>query len=348
MKPINVALCSFGMSGYVFHAPFAAKNPNLNLYAVWERTKNEAEKKYPDIITFRKLDDLLADEKIELVIVNTPSVTHYEYAKKALQANKHVIVEKPFVASTEEATELIALAKKNKLKLSVFHNRRYDSDFKTVQKVLENNSLGQLVEAHIHYDRYHPGLSPKAHKEVDTAAVGGLYDLGSHLIDQALHLFGKPNAVFADLAIFRPKAKVVDYFDVKMFYDTFRVTLKSSLFVKEVTTGFTLHGTLGSFVKSRADVQEAALQAGDIPGGEGYGIELEKEMGLLHAEIEGRENRIKVPTLAGNYMEYFDGIVAAIRNDEPLPVTGEEAAMVIEVIEACMTSNQEKRVVSLT
>ncbi|SNR31236.1 Predicted dehydrogenase [Maribacter sedimenticola] len=347
MKPINVALCSFGMSGYVFHAPFAAKNPNLNLYAVWERTKNEAVKKYPDIITFRTLDELLADNKVELVIVNTPSVTHYEYAKKALEALKHVIVEKPFVASTEQANELIALAKKNDLKLSVFHNRRYDSDFKTVQKVLENNSLGQLVEAHIHYDRYHPGLSPKAHKEVDTPAVGGLYDLGSHLIDQALHLFGKPNAVFADLEVFRPGAKVVDYFDVRLFYDTFRVTLKSSLFVKEVTTGFTLHGTKGSFVKSRADVQEAALQRGEIPGGEGYGIEPENEMGLLHAEIDGNENRIKVPTLAGNYMQYFDGVVDAIRNDKTLPVTGEEAALVIEVIEACLASNKEKRVIAL-
>ncbi|TVZ17083.1 Gfo/Idh/MocA family oxidoreductase [Maribacter sp. MAR_2009_72] len=347
MKPINVALCSFGMSGYVFHAPFAAKNPNLNLYAVWERTKNEAVKKYPDIITFRTLDELLADNKVELVIVNTPSVTHYEYAKKALEAFKHVIVEKPFVASTEQANELIALAKKNDLKLSVFHNRRYDSDFKTVQKVLENNSLGQLVEAHIHYDRYHPGLSPKAHKEVDTPAVGGLYDLGSHLIDQALHLFGKPNAVFADLEVFRPGAKVVDYFDVRLFYDTFRVTLKSSLFVKEVTTGFTLHGTKGSFVKSRADVQEAALQRGEIPGGEGYGIEPENEMGLLHAEIDGNENRIKAPTLAGNYMQYFDGVVDAIRNDKTLPVTGEEATLVIEVIEACLASNKEKRVIAL-
>ncbi|MDO1514820.1 Gfo/Idh/MocA family oxidoreductase [Maribacter confluentis] len=212
---------------------------------------------------------------------------------------------------------------------------------------MENNSLGQLVEAHIHYDRYHPGLSPKAHKEVDTPAVGGLYDLGSHLIDQALHLFGKPNAVFADLEVFRPGAKVVDYFDVRLFYDTFRVTLKSSLFVKEVTTGFTLHGTKGSFVKSRADVQEAALQRGEIPGGEGYGIEPENEMGLLHAEIDGYENRIKVPTLAGNYMQYFDGVVDAIRNDKTLPVTGEEAALVIEVIEACLASNKEKRVIAL-
>lgn len=347
MKPINVALCSFGMSGYVFHAPFAAKNPHLNLYGVWERTKNEAVKKYPDIITFRSLDELLLDNNIELVIVNTPSVTHYEYAKKALEAKKHVIVEKPFVATNEQAQELLALATKNNLKLSVFHNRRFDSDFKTVQKVLENNTLGNLVEVHIHYDRFHPGLSPKAHKEVATPAVGGLYDLGSHLIDQALHLFGKPNAVFADIKIVRPNAKVADFFDVKLYYDSFQVTLKSSLFVKEVTTGFTLHGTLGSFVKSRADVQESQLQAGKVPGSEGYGIEPNSEMGLLHADKDGIVTRVKVPTQPGNYMDYFDNMVKAILKDGEVPVTAQEAALVIEIIEACNQSNIEKRVIAL-
>ncbi|MFX0555789.1 Gfo/Idh/MocA family oxidoreductase [Maribacter sp. CXY002] len=347
MKPIHVGLCSFGMSGYVFHAPFAEENPRFNLYGVWERTKNEAAKKYPNIITFRSLDALLADENIELVIVNTPSVTHYEFAKKALEAKKHVIVEKPFVATVEQAEELIALANKNDVKLSVFHNRRYDSDFKTVQKVLENKVLGDVVDVHIHYDRYQPGLSPKAHKEVNTPAVGALYDLGSHLIDQALHLFGKPKAVFADTGIFRPSSKVLDYFDVKLYYDTFRVTLKSSLYVKEVVTGFTLHGTLGSFVKSRADVQEDALKEGKVTGSKGYGIEPENERGLLHTQKDGVVSRTKIPTLPGNYMDYFDAIAAAIRDNGKLPVTAEEAALVIEIIEASIQSNQEQRVITL-
>lgn len=347
MKPIHVGLCSFGMSGYVFHAPFVEKNPRFNLYGVWERTKNETVKKYPKVTTFRSLDTLLADKNIELVIVNTPSVTHYEFAKKALEAKKHVIVEKPFVATAEQAVELINLAKKNDVKLSVFHNRRFDSDFKTVQKVLENKVLGDLVDVHIHYDRYQPGLSPKAHKEVNTPAVGALYDLGSHIIDQALHLFGKPKAVFADTGIFRPTAKVMDYFDVKLYYDTFRVTLKSSLYVKEVVMGFTLHGTLGSFVKSRADVQEDALKEGKILGSNGYGIEPEKEMGLLHTEKDGIVTRVKIPSLPGNYMDYFDAIATAILDDGELPVTAEEAALVIQIIEAAIQSNKEQKVITL-
>ncbi len=347
MKPINVGLCSFGMSGYVFHAPFVVQNPRFNLYGVWERTKNEAVKKYPNVLTFRSMEALLADENIELVIVNTPSVTHYEFAKKALEAKKHVIVEKPFVATTEQAEELITLAKNNHVKLSVFHNRRYDSDFKTVQKVLENKALGDLVEIHIHYDRYQPGLSPKVHKEVNTPAVGALYDLGSHLIDQALYLFGKPKAVFADTGIFRPTATVMDYFDVKLFYDTFRVTLKSSLFVKEVVTGFTLHGTLGSFVKSRADVQEDALKVDIVPGSDGYGIEPESEMGRLHTEKDGVVTRVKVPTLPGNYMEYYDDVANSIRNNGLLPVTAEEGALVILIIEASLKSSAEKRVIPI-
>jgi len=173
---INTALCSYGMSGVVFHAPFIAANTNFNLYGVLERTKNEAEKRYPTIKTFRSLEDVLADENIELVVVNTPSITHFEFAKKVILAGKHVIVEKPFTATVEEAKELIELATKKNVMLSVFQNRRYDSDFKTVQKVLNKGELGKIVDAEIHFDRYNPNLSNKAHKEKDTPAVGNLYD----------------------------------------------------------------------------------------------------------------------------------------------------------------------------
>jgi len=212
MLPINTALCSFGMSGIVFHAPFIKQNPGFNFYAVWERSKNLAEKKYPRVKTYRYLEEMLADDLVELVIVNTPNVTHYEYEKKALLAGKHVIVEKPFTINVAEAEELISLADKQNKKLSVYQNRRYDSDFKILKKVIAEGWLGEIVEAEMHFDRFKEELSPKAHKEIPGPGNGILYDLGSHLIDQALQLFGLPAKVFADIQILRPISQVDDYF----------------------------------------------------------------------------------------------------------------------------------------
>ncbi len=347
MKPINTALCSFGMSGYVFHAPFIEVHPAFNLYGVWERTKNNAQAKYPNIKTFRTLEEMLADQYIELVVVNTPSVTHYDFAKQAINSGKNVVVEKPFTATVEQAEELIQLAKEKNVALSVYHNRRYDSDFKTVKKILDEGWLGNIVEAEIHYDRYDPGLSYKLHKEIPTAAVGSIYDLGSHLIDQALVLFGMPNAVFADLDTYRPNSKVGDYFDIKLFYSTHRVILKSSYYVREALPGNIMNGTKGTFIKSKADIQEAELQAGKIPGSKDWGAEPDKEKGLLHTEKDGKIIREQVPTLNGDYMEYYEGIYQALRNNGLVPVTGTEGMDVIRVIEAALKSNREKKVIDL-
>ncbi|WP_400077552.1 Gfo/Idh/MocA family oxidoreductase [Winogradskyella sp. R77965] len=344
---INTALCSFGMSGVVFHAPFIEVNPNFNLYGVLERTKNEAQKRYPTIKTFRSLEDLLADETIELVVVNTPNITHFDFAKKVINAGKHLIVEKPFTATVDEAKELIQLAKEKNVVLSVFHNRRYDSDFKTVKKILDKGLLGEIIDVEIHYDRFDPNLSYKVHKEQNTAAVGSLYDLGSHLIDQALVLFGMPNAVYADLNGFRPNSKVTDFFDVKLYYNSHRVTLKSSYFVREPLPGNILHGTKGSFIKSKADVQEKELMEGKKPSLANWGAEPKAEEGLLHTGKNGEIVRERVTSLNGNYMEYYDGIYDAIRHNKAVPVSGNEGMNVIKVIEAAIKSNTKKRRIDL-
>ena len=345
MKPINTAICSFGMSGWVFHAPFIHVNPGFNLYAVWERSKNLAEQKYPGVKTYRTLEDMLADEAIELVVVNTPNYTHYEYSKKALLAGKHVIVEKPFAVTVDEAKDLHDIAEKKNLKLSVYHNRRYDSDFKTVRKILAEGWLGNLVEVEIHYDRFKEELSPKLHKEIPGLGTGALYDLGSHLIDQSLQLFGFPEAVFADLRIARPISKVDDYFDVLLYYPQLRVRLKSSYAVREPLPGFVLHGLKGSFIKPKTDVQEGLLQANVVPDKEDWGTEPESERGLLHAEKDGKVVREYVTSLRGNYGDYYNGIYEAIRNDKPLPVTALEGLNVIRIIEAAFKSSNEKKVV---
>tara|TARA_R110002050_G_C8924915_1_gene511658 strand:+ start:1000 stop:2049 length:1050 start_codon:yes stop_codon:yes gene_type:complete len=347
MALINTALCSFGMSGWVFHGPFIDVHPDFNLYAVFERTKNLAKEKYSNIKTFRSLEELLKDDAIDLVIVNTPNITHYEYTKKCLEAGKHVVVEKPFTVTSTEAEELVALAEKQNVKLSVFQNRRWDSDFKTVKNVIEQGVLGNIVEAEFHYDRFDPELSYKIHKETPTEGVGSLYDLGSHIIDQALQLFGMPNSVFATLDSFRDNSEVGDYFDVKLYYHSHYVSLKSSYFVREPLPAYSIHGTTGSFVKSKADIQETELQKEIKPNTANWGMEPESERGLLHTLKDGKSKKELIETEQGDYMAYYNGINEAVINNKPLPVSAEEATNVIKVIEAAIQSNQEKKVINL-
>ena len=356
MQPINTALCSFGMSGRVFHAPFISVDPHFKLYAVVERTKNLAEKKYQGVKTFRTLEEMFTDDAIELVIVNTPNYTHYEFVKKALLANKHVIVEKPFTVTVKEAEELIELAYKKNKKLSVYHNRRYDSDYKTIKKILGEKLLGDLAEAEFHFDRYSENIGPKLHKETPGPGTGSLYDLGSHLIDQALQLFGMPDAVFADIRIIRPASKVDDYFDLLLYYPKLRVKIKSSYLVREPLPGYILHGSKGSFIKPKTNIQEELLQANNVPGSTDWGIEPESERGLLHTEKDARLNdevgqgkviKEYISSERGNYGDYYDVMYDAIRNGKPVPVSAEDGLKVIKIIERAVKSNNEKKVVEL-
>jgi len=347
MTPIKTALCSFGMSGWVFHAPFINVHSGFTLHSVWERSKQLAKQKYPEVISYSSYEELLEDKEIELVVVNTPNYTHFEYAKKALLAGKHVIVEKPFTIKSEEANELIQLAQLSGKMLSVFQSRRYDSDFKTVKRIAKEGSLGNIVEGEIHYDRYNELLSPKLHKETPGPGTGILYDLGSHLVDQALQLFGLPDAVFADLSIIRPISKVEDYMEVLLFYPNLRVRLKGSYLVRELLPSYILHGSKGSFIKSRADIQEARLQASVSPDDPDWGLEPESEKGLLHTEKDGKVIREYVSTERGNYLAYYDGIYEAIRNKKQPPVTAEDGLNVIRIIEAAYKSNNEKKVITL-
>jgi predicted dehydrogenase len=347
MQPIKTALCSFGMSGWVFHAPFIQVHPGFELYGVLERTKNLAVQSYPQVITFRSLEEMLADKNIELVVVNVPNVLHYDYAMKCLNAGKHVIVEKPFTVTLSQANELIQLAEKNHLLLSVFQNRRWDSDFLTVKRIVRSGVLGEIKEAEFHYDRYNETLSPKAHKEVPEKGTGIIYDLGSHLIDQALQLFGIPVAVFADTVIQRNVSLVDDYMEVLLFYPGLRVRLKGSTLVREAVPAFVVHGSKGSFLKVRGDVQEADLQQHKEPRSPGWGIESTEHKGLLHTEVNGKIIKQLEETEAGDYTAYYEGIFQALRYGKPLPVTSSEAYNVMQVIEAAYESVQSKKIVDI-
>src|SRR6478609_1301084 len=347
MTPIKTAVLSFGLSGKAFHAPFIQLHPGFELCGIWERTKSDSLEFYPGITIYRSLEEILKDDSIELVVVNTPTGTHFDYTKQVLEAGKHAVVEKAFTTTTEEAIALKELAEKKKLTISVFQNRRWDSDFKTVKKIIEEGWLGEIMEMEIHFDRYKEELSPKPHKEIPAPGAGILNDLSPHLIDQALHLFGMPQAVFADLRITRPGSKVDDYFEILLYYPMLRVRLKAGYQVREPFASYVVHGRKGSFLKSRGDVQETMLVANHKPNLTDWGTEPESEQGLLHTEKDGKVIREKIPTLQGNYYDYYDGIYQAIRNGQPVQVSAEDGIHVMQIIDACFKSSKERRAINL-
>lgn len=347
MKKIRTALCSFGMSGWVFHAPFIDLHEGFELYAVWERSKKLAAEKYPAIISYDTYEALLQDAAIDLIVVNTPNYTHFDLAKKALLAGKHVVVEKPFTITVAEGEELISLANEKHKLISVYQNRRYDSDYLTIQDVLQKKLLGEIAEAEMRFDRYSEILSYKVHKETPGPGTGNLYDLGSHLIDQALQLFGWPKAVFADIFAIRSISKVDDYFELILYYENLRVRIHSTYLAREASVGYIFHGTKGSFIKPKTNVQEQALLAERKPNEIDWGKEPESDWGLLHTEINGTVVREKIPSLNGQYMQYYIGIYDAIVHEKSLPVLPEQALDVIKIIEAAYLSNANKKVVEL-
>lgn len=346
MQKIKTALLSYGMSGKVFHAPFLDLHPGFELLGSWERSKKLIQEDYPTVKSYASIDKLLADD-VDLVIVNTPVDTHYEYAKKILLAGKHAVVEKAFTSTLAQAEELAAIAKEKGLKLAVFQNRRWDSDFKTIRKIINEGVLGELVEAEFHFDRYNPILSPKAHKETANDGAGILKDLGPHLIDQAICLFGSPKSVFGDIRFTRENSLVDDWIDLLLIYEDFRVRLKASFFVREANPAYTIHGKKGSFLKPRGDVQEDELKIGKKPNLESWGTELEGFEGLLHTEIDGKPVREKIKTLQGNYFEYFNGVYEAIANNKPEPVTAQDGIKVMQIIEGAIASNAQQKIINL-
>ena len=346
MYKIKTALLSYGMSGKVFHTPFLNFHSGFELLGSWERSKKLIQIDFPEMKSYDSIDELLADE-VDLVIVNTPVETHYEYAKKVLLSGKHAVVEKAFTTTVVQAQELGAIAKEKNVKLSVFQNRRWDSDFKTVQKIISDKILGDIVEAEFHFDRYNPLLSPKQHKETRNSGAGILKDLGPHLIDQALCLFGLPQSVFADIQITRAQSLVDDYIDILLYYSSFRVRLKAGFFVREAIPAYVIHGKKGSFLKPRGDVQEDELKSGKKPNLNTWGTESVGKRGLLHTEIDGQIIHENIATLQGNYYDFFDGVFHSITNDIEEPVTANDGIHVMKIIEAAIESSAQQKVVLL-
>lgn len=351
MRKLNVGLIGFSVGGYVFHAPFIASNPDLNLYKVTARKAEQQQMladRYPEAIGVLSADEIISDPEVDIVVIATSNDVHFSFAKQALEAGKHVVVEKPFTNTTAEADELIALAEAKGLLLSVHHNARFHSDFKTVKKVLASGRLGRVVNYQARFDRFRNFLRPGAWREENLPGSGIHFDLGAHLIDQSLQLFGKPDAVFADLRVQRDGAKAIDDFEITLNYPGLKVSLFGQMLAKIQTPRFAIYGTNGCFVKHGVDVQENLLREGVRPETvSNWGEEPASIYGTLSILENGHDVQETIASEIGTFPDFYKNIVATLRGDEELYVTPKQARDVIRILELAEQSWNEQRVVSL-
>jgi len=348
---INVGLIGFGMAGQVFHAPVITAVDGLRLHKVTARKSSQQQKlrtRYPQAVGATDAREILLANDIDLVVIATSNDAHYDLTKAALNAGKHVVVEKPFTNTVTEADELIALADRQKLILTVHHNARWNSDFLTVKRVIASGRLGALVSFEARYDRFRATLKENAWRELGLPGSGILYDLGAHLIDQSMQLFGQPTAVNADLRRQRPGAQAVDDFELILHYPNLKVSLKGSMLVKEPSPRYALYGLQGAFVKYGIDPQEEALKAGESPrNNPEWGKEPDAIRGKLNVFENGIDHIAYLQSERGDYPAFYRNVRDAIRGDKPLIVNAKEARDVIRIIELAEQSWLEKRTVFL-
>ena len=349
MAEIGVAVVGFGLAGRVFHAPFVSAVPGLKLEAIVQRRGDEAAKAYPGARILRSVEDALNDASIRLIVVGTPNETHYDLAKKALLAGKHTVIDKPFAASSAEARELIRIAAENNLILAPFHNRRWDGDFKTVRKLLDRGELGRVVTYESHFDRFVPLPRESPWKESSHDANGMLFDLGPHLVDQALTLFGAPQSITASVRRDRDKTDIEDAFDITLHYPRLQAICRATMLASEPSPRFLIHGTKGSFIKYGLDPQEPTLGAGGTvpPVGnprEWLG-EPESAWGTLVVAPDlanpAALTRTKVKTELGDYRDFYANVRDAILGIAPLAVSSEDGYRVIRLLELARQSSAQ-------
>ena len=341
MTATRVGLIGYGYAGKTFHAPLIQAIPGLVLAAVASSDTAKVRRDLPQIEIMADPSQLIASDAIDLIVIATPNATHAPLASEALHAGKHVVVEKPFTLNMTEARALIALAEDSGQLLSVFHNRRWDSSFLAVKQAIQRDTVGAVRHFESHFDRYRPSVRTRW-REQAVPGAGIWYDLGPHLIDQALQLFGLPRRVMAKLAIQRRGGEVDDWAHVLLDYEGMQVILHASMLVAGGGMRFIVHGDRGSLLKTGSDRQESQLLAGMLPGAAGWG---EDPDSLQLFEGEAPPHRISSP--AGDYRRYYTGIRDAIARRAPNPVSPAQALAVMAVLQAAITSNQERREVAL-
>lgn len=340
---IRVGMVGYGMAGRVFHAPLISSVDGLELAAVVERNSNHAVERYPGITTYRSVDELLADGSIKLVVVATPNSTHYPIALQALEAAKSVVVDKPMALKSDEIAQLAGLAGGIKVHCIPFHNRRWDNDFLTIHQLLNERFLGRLVHFESNFDRWRPGLSSRAWKE-DSDEGGLLLDIGTHLVDQALTLFGEPSAVGAEVGRERLGEGATDSFTVRLFYYTgFSVTLSANLLSYLPRPRFHIRGAKGNFWKWGLDPQEEALNRITRISDPHWGEEPSTKWGTMAVDIDGGMVTRPITTLPGDYRNFYAGVRDALLSNAEPPVKASEAWRVARVLEWAEESAEQKR-----
>ena len=340
---VRVGLVGFGMAGRVFHAPLISSVEGLELAAVVERTSNKAAESYPGITTYRTLEELLADTSIKAVVVATPNDTHFSVAMQALEAGKSVIVDKPVALAAAEIAQLDELAGGIGVQCIPFHNRRWDNDFNTIHKVLDERLLGQLVHFESNFDRWRPALSTRAWKE-EPDQGGALFDLGTHLVDQALVLFGVPSAVGAEVRRERDGEGANDSFTVRLHYYTgFSVTLGANSLSSLARPRFHMRGTKGNFWKWGLDPQEEALNKITRITDTNWGQEQASNWGTLSVDVDGGMVTRPVATVPGDYRLYYAGVRDALMGKSAAPVAALDAWRVAKVLEWAKEAAEQRR-----
>ncbi len=342
---IRVGLIGYGYASKTFHAPLIAGTPSMELAAVSSSDAAKVKADWPSVPVVSEPKHLFNDPKIDLIVIPTPNDTHFPLAKAALEAGKHVVVDKPFTVTLSQARELDALAKNLGRVLSVFHNRRWDSDFLTLKSIFADGALGEITYFESHFDRYRPEIRNRWREQAGPGS-GIWYDLAPHLLDQAVNLFGLPVSLTVDLAQLRPGSQATDYFHAVLSYPQRRVVLHGTMLAAAESARYIVHGTRGSFVKFGLDPQEERLKSGARLPQEDWGYDMRD--GVL-TRVEGEE-RVEETwlTVPGNYPAYYAGIRDALNGVGENPVPASQAIRIMELIELGIESAKHRATLSLT
>jgi predicted dehydrogenase len=346
MKALRVGLVGFGYVGATFHAPIISAVEGLELAAVSTSRPHDVRAALPQTTVVETPAALYGDASIDLIVITSPNDSHADLAREALLAGKHVVVEKPFVTRSADGDALIALARERGRVLSVFHNRRWDGDFLTLKQLIQDGVLGEIATFESHFDRYRPEIKNRW-RESDIAGGGLLYDLGPHLLDQCVQLFGKPETLFADLRCQRPGAKAIDYVHLVLGYGRRSAILHAASLVRAPSARFVVQGSRASFGKQGLDTQEPALKRGERPGSPDWGKDDPAQYGTLIRGDDATQMET-IETRRGCYENYYRELAGAIRGECAVPVSAEDGVLTIRLIEAALQSAAERRIVSFS
>jgi scyllo-inositol 2-dehydrogenase (NADP+) len=346
-EPIRCGVISFGLAGRIFHSAVIDATDGLALAAILQRSGDDAQKTYPHVPVYRSLDAMLEQAKLDVVVVATPNDTHIPMAVQCLRAGKHVVIDKPVAGSSSETASLFPISRETGRRVFVYHNRRWDGDFLTVQQLLKTDKLGTVRTFESHFDRFRPTPKQGAWREAAGHGNGILLDLGSHLGDQALVLFGLPTAVWGDVRSERAGSKVDDAFDLRLYYPEITVWLRSTSLSPIPAVRFLVEGTRGSYRKDNLDPQEDALRAGNLFQSKPWGMDPESAWGAITTlDAQGTTHHTTVPTLPGDYRGFYANVRDTLLGNAKQAVTLVDAWRVMRLLEWARESSEQRAAVS--